>query len=146
VGAELAPPALRSSGGSAIVVLATDAPLSSASLARLARRAFLALGRTGSTLANGSGEYALAFSVHPDVRRAAGSSEPVPRLELGNAALSPLFQAAVEATEEAVYNALLRATTVESALGRLDAIPLEPLASVLARRGLGPAARGGPYA
>jgi D-aminopeptidase len=141
VGRELAPAAAGPAGGSAIVVLATDAPLSSASLTRLARRAFLGLGRTGSTMANNSGEYALAFSVHEAVRREPGRTEAVARVELANAGLSPLFQAAVEATEEAALNALLKATTVDSALGRLEAIPLNALARVLARHGLGPEAR-----
>jgi D-aminopeptidase len=141
VGRELAAASGHLSGGSAIVVLATDAPLSSASLARLARRAFLGLGRTGSTMANNSGEYALAFSVHEAIRREPGRTEAVARVELPNAGLSPLFQAAVEATEEAALNALLKASTVESALGRLEAVPLDALARVLARHGLGPEAR-----
>jgi D-aminopeptidase len=145
VGIELGEP--RKSGpdgsadGSVIVILATDAPLSSASLIRLARRAFLALGRTGSTMSNGSGEYALAFSTNAGVRRKAFATGVATRQELENVGLSSLFQAAVEASEEAVLNALLKATTIESAVGRLEEIPLDKLAAVLALHGLGQAAR-----
>lgn len=136
VGRELTAPAGRPIAGSVIVLLATDAPLSCASLERLARRAFLGLARTGSTMEDGSGEYALAFSTHEALRRTPGATAPTTRLELPNAGLSPLFEAAVDATEEAVLNALLQATTVESAMGLLEAIPLHRLAAVLARHGL----------
>jgi D-aminopeptidase len=146
VGVELADPRKSprdegSADGSVIVILATDAPLSAGSLTRLARRAFLGLGRTGSTMSNGSGEYALAFTINAAVRRKAGATGVAARQELENSSLSSLFQAAVEATEEAVLNALLKATTIESALGRLDEVPLDKLAAVLGRYGLGPSAR-----
>ncbi len=93
-------------GGSCMIVVATDAPLSPRDLERLAARAIFGLARTGSSYDNGSGDYAIAFST-PARGRALLPSE----------AASPLFQAALEATEEAVYNSLLRATPVTSALG-----------------------------
>lgn len=107
--------------GSVVIVVATDAPLSDRNLTRLARRAFLGIGRTGSWMANGSGDYALAFSTAASVRRARGRAVSG---ELPNEAVSPLFQAAVEATEEAVYNALLQATSTAGWRGhRLEALP-----------------------
>ena len=121
--------------GSVVIVIATDAPLSDRNLKRLAQRAFLGLGRTGSCMANGSGDYALAFSTAAGVRRTAGrrSIEDWP-----NDAMSPLFQAVVEATEEAVCNAMLRAVTITGHQGRrLEAIPPEAVRQVLARHGLG---------
>ena len=114
-----------------MIVVATDAPLSDRNLTRLAARAMAGLARTGSAFSNGSGDYAIAFSVHPDVRRtparrAATSAYP----ELGNDAISPLFVAAADATEEAIWNSLLQATPVASrdpATGATRRIaPLDP--------------------
>lgn len=95
--------------GSIMIVIATDAPLSDRNLTRLARRAFAGLARTGAAFSNGSGDYAIAFST----ARAAGSTMPL----VPNDAMSPLFMAVAEATEEAIYNSLLMATTVS----RVDA-------------------------
>jgi D-aminopeptidase len=106
-------------------VIATDAPLSDRNLTRLARRAFLALGRTGSPMTNGSGDYAIAFSTHPDVRRTAarrGAATAYP--ELGNDAMTPLFQAVVEATEEAVLNSMFKARRMEGHRGTIEALPI----------------------
>jgi D-aminopeptidase len=117
--------ASRATGGdgSVIVVVATDAPLSDRNLERLARRAFLAIGRTGSPITNGSGDYAVAFSTHPDVRRTAARRAAVtPYPELGNEAMTPLFQAVVEATEEAVLNSMFVAETMRGHRGTIEAL------------------------
>jgi D-aminopeptidase len=111
-------------GGSCMIVVATDAPLSPRDLERLAARAVFGLARTGSSYDHGSGDYAIAFST-PARGRALLPSE----------ATSPLFQAALEATEEAVYNSLLRATPVTSALGAAEALPIGRVVEVLRRYG-----------
>lgn len=112
--------------GSVIVVIATDAPLSDRNLTRLARRAFLGIGRTGSPMTNGSGDYALAFSTHPDVRRTAARREAASAYpELPNDALSPLFQAVMEATEEAVINSMFASEGMDGHRGRIEALPID---------------------
>jgi D-aminopeptidase len=118
--------------GSCMIVLATDAPLSSRNLERLAHRAELGLSRAGSFMSNGSGDFVIAFSTKNPVPH-----EPKEKtrtvLELENDAVSPLFLATVEAVEEAVYNSLLRATTVTGHQGHAgEAIPLGPLREALA--------------
>ncbi|HUG53387.1 MAG TPA: P1 family peptidase [Vicinamibacteria bacterium] len=120
-------------GGSCMVVVATDAPLSARDLERLAARALFGLGRTGASYSHGSGDFAIAFSTSPDARTRHGETSPRPRLELPSDAVSPLFQAALETTEEAVYNSLLRATPVSSALGRAEAIPVDRVREVIRR-------------
>jgi D-aminopeptidase len=123
----------RQDDGSIIVVVATDAPISDRNLRRLAARAMLGLGRTGSYAGNGSGDYVIAFSTSASVRRDRTARELATR-ELANEEAGALFQAAVEATEEAIYNALFMATT-ESANGvRVEALPLEEVRRLLARR------------
>jgi len=117
--------------GSIMMVVATDAPLSARSLDRLAMRAIMGLARTGSFASNGSGDYVIAFSTHPDVRRPRGGVAPVVTPSLTNEAMSPLFAATAEATEEAIYNAILKATTVESSRGKLEAIPLDEVKRLL---------------
>ena len=112
--------------GSVIIVIATDAPLSDRNLTRLARRAFLGIARTGSPITNGSGDYAVAFSTHPGVRRTAerrGGASTIE--ELPNEVVSPLFQAVVEATEEAVLNSLFKAETMEANGARVEALPID---------------------
>jgi len=112
--------------GSIIIVIATDAPLSDRNLERLARRAFLALGRTGSPMTNGSGDYAIAFSTHPDVRRTAARRAGVTAYrELGNEAMSALFFAVVEATEEAILNSMFKAQRTEGHRGTIEALPID---------------------
>ena len=123
----------REGDGSIIMVVATDAPLSDRNLRRLAQRATLGLGRTGSAEQNGSGDYAIAFSTSREVRRARNATR-LTLVELGNDELNPLFQAAVEATEEAIYNALFMATTVSGNGNRVEAIPLDEVKRILARR------------
>ena len=131
------PPAGRknSADGSIMIVIATDAPVSDRNLRRIATRALLGLGRTGSYASNGSGDYIIAFSTAPSVRRTEGG--PVRQMsDLDNEAMSPLFEAAAEATEEAVYNSLFMATTVKSRSGRADAVPLDQVRAALARHGI----------
>ena len=128
---EAAAPTDDREDGSIMMVVATDAPLNARSLERLAMRAMMGLARTGSFAHNGSGDYVIAFSTDQDVRRPRSSRSPVTTPELVNESMSPLFAATVEATEEAIYNAILKATTVESSRGRLEAIPLEETVSIL---------------
>ncbi|MFQ5609751.1 MAG: P1 family peptidase [Woeseiaceae bacterium] len=117
--------------GSIMIIVATDAPLNARSLERLALRAIMGLGRTGSYASNGSGDYVIAFSTNPDVRRPRVSDKPVTTPSLVNESMSPLFAVTAEATEEAVYNAIFKATTVSSSRGELVAIPLDELIEVL---------------
>jgi D-aminopeptidase len=122
--------------GSCVIVLATDAPLNSAQLKRLAKRSTLALGRTGSAMSHGSGDYVIAFSTATELRLKPNAPrvEQVPRFKEDD--LSPLFQAAVEATEEAIYNSLLKATTVRGIEGReVQALPLGKLKELLKKYG-----------
>lgn len=116
--------------GSIMIVVATDAPLSPRNLERLASRTIMGLARTGSFAGNGSGDYVIAFSTAPEVRRSAQA--PLHAItELANDRMSALFEAAVEATEEAIYNSILRATTVEGMGRRADAIDIAELTRVL---------------
>src|SRR5262249_45892531 len=108
-----------------------DAPLDSRDLDRLAARAVFGLGRTGSSFSNGSGDYAIAFSTSPEMRSRFGETQPRARQGLPTDAVSPLFQAVLEATEEAVYNALFQATTVSSKFGTEQAIPIERVRELL---------------
>lgn len=122
--------------GSIIMVVATDAPLDHRQLRRLAERAMLGLARTGSSGSNGSGDYVIAFSTATENRVRSG--EAVRSLKvLGNDALSPLFQATIEATEEAIYNSLLRATTMTGRDGhRVEALPIEKTVEILRKYGV----------
>ena len=117
--------------GSCMMVLATDAPLSARNLERLARRAVLGLARTGSFMANGSGDFVVAFSTKNLI--AHSPRGPVRSVEdLENDSVSPLFLAAIECVEEAVYNSLTKATTVSGNGKTLEAIPIDRLREVLA--------------
>jgi D-aminopeptidase len=124
----------RGPGGSIMVVVATDAPVSDRNLRRMAARATLGVARTGSVMDNGSGDYVIAFSTSPAVRRRA---KEVRRstAELANDEMSGLFQAVVEATEEAIYNSLVMATTVSSRKGTVEALPVSEVMTILGRRG-----------
>jgi D-aminopeptidase len=127
-------PAADASGdGSCMVVVATDAPLDARDLKRLAARAIFGLARTGSSFSNGSGDFAIAFSTAPSLRVAFGDDAAAARTLLPTDGVSPLFQAALEATEEAVYNSLLRATTVTSRLGSAEAVPIDRIREALSR-------------
>jgi len=116
----------QSANGSIMILIAADAPRSDRTLPRLARRAFAGLARTGAALSNGSGDYALAFSTAEAVRRTPARRKAVAALpDLPNDLVSPLFLAAIEATEEAIYNSLLCAVTVTGYRGRtVEALPL----------------------
>lgn len=122
--------------GSIMMVVATDAPLNARSLDRLAMRAIMGLARTGSFAHNGSGDYVIAFSTDQRVRRPRESAQPIVTPELVNESMSPLFAATAEATEEAIYNAILKATTVSSMRGTLEALPLEQTISILKKYGV----------
>jgi D-aminopeptidase len=94
--------------GSIMIVLATDAPITHRNLSRLAARAMMGLARTGSSGSNGSGDFVIAFSAAPALRIEPGTKAR-PTAELGNEEMSPLFESAIEATEESIYNSLFRA-------------------------------------
>lgn len=119
--------------GSCMIVVATDAPLSDRNLQRLAKRAFMALARTGSFASNGSGDYVIAFSTNEAVRipyKSENREETHP--EVRNDDMSPLFLAAVEATEEAVYNSLFMAETITGQKGRTQqALPIKETLKIL---------------
>jgi D-aminopeptidase len=119
--------------GSCLIVVATDAPVGARDLERIAARAIFGLARAGSSYSNGSGDFAIAFSTSPEARSRFGETDPRSRALLPADALSPLFQAALEATEEAVYNSLLRATTVTGNGATAEAIPIDQVRRILAR-------------
>ncbi len=121
--------------GSCMIVIATDAPLSDRNLKRVASRAMMALGRTGSSAANGSGDYAIAFSTAPEVRRVWNAKRHT-TTELANEEVSGVFEGAVEAVEEAVYNSLFMATTVTGNGRTVEALPLDKVRAILATHGI----------
>lgn len=127
-----APPG-ATADGSCMIVVATDAPLDARDLTRLAARAVFGLARTGSSYSNGSGDYAIAFSTAPSLRVAHGSAEAASRVLLPTDEVSPLFQAVLEATEEAVYNALLAAETMRGNGVTVEALPLDRVKEWLRR-------------
>ena len=120
--------------GSCMIVVATDAPLDARDLRRLAARAVFALARTGSTYSNGSGDYAIAFSTHPSLRVTAAPG-PQQRTLVPTDAVSGLFEASLDATEEAVYNSLLKATDTTGNGRTIRALPIEPLRTLLKKYG-----------
>ena len=120
-----------------MIVVATDAPLDARELRRLAARAIYALARTGSTYSNGSGDFAIAFSTHPSLR-VTGAAGPQTRSVLPSDSASTLFEAAMDATEEAVYNSMLKATDVTGNGRTIRALPLDALTAVLKKYGRGP--------
>ena len=115
-----------STDGSCMIVVATDAPLDARDLERLAARAIFALARTGSTFSNGSGDYAIAFSTAIG-NRVGAATGPQPRTVLPTDAVSGLFEAAMDATEEAVYNSLLKAVDMTGNGRTVRALPLDAL-------------------
>lgn len=125
--------------GSVIIVIATDAPLDARNLKRLAARAMMGLARTGSSASNGSGDYAIAFSTAPEVRIKSGLGSGRAGLReikvLGNDAMSPLFLAVIEATEEAIYNSLFKATTMTGRGRTVEALPIEKTVEILRKYG-----------
>jgi D-aminopeptidase len=121
--------------GSIMIVIATDAPLGPAHLERLARRSLFGLARTGSIMSNGSGDYIIAFSTADSVRRRTGESTRQVT-ELSNDALTPLFQAVAEATEEAIYNSMLKAVTTSWGERTVEALPIDRVVEVLREHGI----------
>ena len=127
-----------SADGSIIIIIATDAPVDARNLKRMGERAMLGLARTGGIGSNGSGDYAIAFSTAPDSRitlREAGVETRAPKL-VSNDGMSPIFLAVIEATEEAIYNSLFRATTTTGCGHTIEALPLEPTLQILRKRSL----------
>lgn len=126
--------------GSIIIVIATDAPVDARNLRRMAARAMLGLARTGAAATNGSGDYGIAFSTASEVRinvpaGTANRNAPRPQLLLPNDAMSPLFLAVIEATEEAIYNSLFRATTTTGRGHTVAALPIERTVGILRKHG-----------
>lgn len=118
--------------GSCMIIVATDAPLDARNLERLAKRAFMGLAKTGGIASNGSGDYIIAFSTDSTLRIPSNSSEKLTQTVLSNDAMSPLFMAAIEATEEAIINSLLAAETMTGKNGRIiEALPKEKLKEIL---------------
>jgi len=142
IGRILEPSNLAGSSGSAedagsiLIVVATDAPLADRNLTRLARRTFAGLARTGATFTNGSGDYAIAFSVAESVRRTPERRAAESTVhEVPNERVSALFEAVIEATEEAIYNALFAATTMSGRGGRIvEALPIGRTVALLRER------------
>lgn len=124
--------------GSIMIVVATDAPLLSRNLERLAKRALLGISRVGGFASNGSGDYVIAFSTSEDVRidnSSSGSTQTYK--ELKNSATTPLFLAAVEATEEAILNSLFMATTVTGDQGHTQqALPTDQVLEIMRKYNL----------
>jgi D-aminopeptidase len=120
---------LKFGDGSIIIVIATDAPLDHRQLNRIAARSMSGLARTGSSMTNGSGDYAIAFSTANRI----AASEKVRNVSIvGNDAMSPLFQAVIESTEEAILNSLFKATTVTGKEKRtVEALPMDRVKEVL---------------
>jgi D-aminopeptidase len=117
--------------GSCMVVVATDAPLDSRNLKRLAARALMGVARTGGSASNGSGDYAIAFSTASEVRIHASTQALRSEQVMSNDAMSPLFLAAIEATEEAVYNSMFKATTSIGNGHTVEALPIERTVEIL---------------
>jgi D-aminopeptidase len=125
--------------GSVVIVIATDAPLSDRNLERLARRAFLGIARTGSPITNGSGDYAVAFSTHESVRRTPARRAAVsPTETLPNDLVSPLFEAVVEATEEAVLNSMFKGEGMDGHEAPIEALPIDAVLKLVRRQRLAP--------
>jgi len=118
--------------GSCMMIIATDAPIDARNLKRLAARAWLGMARAGSSASNGSGDYAIAFSTAAQLRIYT-SDQPLTRHAelLSNDAMSPLFQAVIEATEEAIYNSLFRATTMTGNGHTVEALPIDKTVEIL---------------
>ncbi|MFT3891413.1 MAG: P1 family peptidase [Anaerolineales bacterium] len=127
-----------SADGSVMIVIATDAPLSDRNLKRLASRGLSGLARTGASMSNGSGDYVIAFSTAEEVRRTTERRKKVWSYpEVPNEMMSPLFEAAIEATEEAIYNSLCMAETMTGHRGRtVNALPIEEIQRFVQEKGL----------
>jgi D-aminopeptidase len=119
--------------GSCMIVCATDAPLGSRNLKRLAKRALLGISRTGGYYSDGSGDYCIAFSTAKEVRVVRDSEERTQKIEvLRNKHMSALFLAAAEAAEEAILNSMFKATPMEGFRGhKIEALPLEKIREIM---------------
>ena len=117
-----------------MIVVATDAPVDARNLQRMAARAVFALARTGSTYSNGSGDFAIAFSTHAS-QRVTAATAPQSRTVVPADGTSGLFEAVLDATEEAVDNSLLKATDVTANGRTIHALPIEPLTALLRKYG-----------
>ena len=118
--------------GSCMIVIATDAPIDPRNLRRFAARAWLGMARTGSAASNGSGDYAIAFSTAPQLRNHTSEKPPTRHAELlTNDAISPLFLAVIEATEEAIYNSIFRATTMSGNGHTVEGLPIDKTIEIL---------------
>jgi D-aminopeptidase len=124
--------------GSIIIVIATDAPVDARNLKRMGERAMLGLARTGAVGSNGSGDYAIAFSTASDLRVVQGKAGVETRAQklISNDAMSPIFLGVIEATEEAIYNSLFRATTTTGCGHTVEALPIEPTIQLLRKMAL----------
>jgi D-aminopeptidase len=123
--------------GSCMIIVATDAPMDARNLKRLAARAWLGVARTGSSASNGSGDYAIAFSTAPQVRIHGNDKALTRSIEvMTNDAMSPVFLAVIEATEEAVYNSMLKATTMTGNGHTVEALPIEKTLEILKAHGI----------
>ena len=129
-------PAPRTADGSIMIVVATDAPLDHRNLSRLAARGMMGLARTGSSGSNGSGDYVIAFSAAPEVRIQADSPVYQPKSLLSNEAMTPLFEAVIEATEEAIYDSLFQAHDMTGSGHTIKALPLQETIDILKRHGV----------
>lgn len=126
----------KKTDGSIMIVVATDAPLSDRNLNRLASRALLGMAHTGGIGGNGSGDYVIAFSTAESVRRTR-EAKTLTTTEMGNTEdLSALFEGVIEATEEAIYNSLFKATTMSSRTATVEALPLDLVSRILEKYGI----------
>jgi D-aminopeptidase len=118
--------------GSCMIIIATDAPVDARNLRRVAARAWLGMARTGSAASNGSGDYAIAFSTASQLRIHTSEKPSTRPVELlTNDAMSPLFLAVIEATEEAIYNSMFRATTMSGNGHTVEALPIDKTIEIL---------------
>lgn len=123
---------LNNVDGSALIIVATDAPLDHRNLERLAKRAFLGLGKTGGIASNGSGDYVIAFSTAEGMRIPYQNEGRLQTNEIvHNDFMSPIFMAAIEATEEAILNSLFMAETMKGMNGTIEALPLDKVIPIL---------------
>jgi len=128
---------IESADGSCMIVVATNAPVTTRNLKRIAKRAILGLGKTGGIASNGSGDYVIAFSTAPGLRESYQSNVPLmTNMELRNDQMSPLFMATIEATEEAIINSLFAASTMTGNGGRtVEELPVEQVLEILKKYG-----------
>lgn len=130
----------NSADGSCMMVVATDAPIDARQLQRAAKRAIFGLARSGSSGSNGSGDFVIAFSTTAKIPAPSGAANNSSANRLSEEELSPLFEAVAEATEEAIDNSLLQATTVKGRDGHIiEALPIAKLQQILAQHGIVPA-------